>query len=1049
MTAELPPNDATLRRFLLGDLPPTELEAVGRYLDDHPHVASTLVEMKADDTLLSALRGPAEASDVPEVAAAVARAAGLVGGAPPTQSLAATPSADATAAPDAPDADDPDDLLAALAPAEADGELGRLGGYRVLRLLGRGGMGAVFEAADDRLGRRVALKVMLPALAARPSARQRFLREAKAAAAVEHDHIVPIYQTGEDRGVPFLAMPLLAGETLDDRLKGGRPLAVADIVRIGREVAEGLAAAHAAGLVHRDIKPSNVWLERTAAGAFKRTRILDFGLARSATGADGLTQSGTVLGTPAYMAPEQARGEAVDARADLFSLGVVLYQAATGRRPFPGADTFSILTALATTEPAPAASVNPALPAELSTLITRLLSKNPAARPQSARDVADELARLAAEPVRESATQVIGVGAGDRSMSGGDTTEAFDQAPRRRAPRRRWRVAAAVLFLAVAGLAAANGKTVVRVVTNQGELVVEVDDPATEVAVKGGAVELRREENGKKRVYLVTATKDGEVEVREPGSDTVLVMEKFQVRRGGDVLVKVTAEKLAAARPPKAAPGQPNQQATAPLTLAQRAAVEWVLANDGIITVFKDGRDVTVGRAENPLKRLPLEPLPVVGVRFYGGFPLTAAARSVLAELPPTVWFFGLLGDAATNADLDALTRQPWFAGVETVRLYGPHLLTDAGLAHLTRATKLKDVALVNLPLVTDRGLESLRALPLVTLGIQGMPKLTGTFLKADDRWQSLAGFHWDTDASLRDAELSHLAGYPALKGVSLRGDRVTDASLDRLAKCQSLDLLNLKQTKVTKAGVEKLAAARPAMRIEWDGPTVEPKARPWFAATGAPPARNAVPGDLLFYDTFDDAKTGSLPLQAGGPVRTAVRDGKYTTTIPAGKGVRRSFLDLPAAGAAGAGGTVVLRAKTDGGVLWMNFRQRQAGDREWWLLFNLNPDGSWRVASSESVREKGAVKWLGGAQLAASAGPVPELAGKWVDVAARWSDAGYDLYLNGTRVAGGPAGDPPGTAPTARPAGVKLGLRVEHDGPAGYELDHAAVWRDAPTPRP
>src|SRR5262249_28472008 len=150
-----------------------------------------------------------------------------------------------------------------LAPAQAADEIGRLGPYRVLKVLGAGGMGVVFQAEDPLLKRKVALKAMLPSLAASESARQRFLREAQTAAAIEHDHIVHIYQVGEDRGIPFIAMQFLKGEALDDRLKRKKSLSLKEVVRIGREAALGLAAAHNHGLVHRDIKPANLWLEES------------------------------------------------------------------------------------------------------------------------------------------------------------------------------------------------------------------------------------------------------------------------------------------------------------------------------------------------------------------------------------------------------------------------------------------------------------------------------------------------------------------------------------------------------------------------------------------------------------------------------------------------------------------------------------------------------------------------------------------------------------------------------------------------------------------
>jgi serine/threonine protein kinase len=204
-------------------------------------------------------------------------------------------------------------------------------------------MGVVYEAEDPQLKRRVALKAMLPNLGASESARKRFLREAQAAAAINHDNIVHIYQVGEDRGVPFMAMQFLDGESLEARLKRERRLPTAESLRIGRETAEGLAAAHQRGLIHRDIKPPNLWLE----GAKRRVKILDFGVARAAGDEAHLTQTGAIIGTPAYMAPEQASAKPVDHGSDLFSLGCVLYRMTTGEMPFKGNDTISILAALA------------------------------------------------------------------------------------------------------------------------------------------------------------------------------------------------------------------------------------------------------------------------------------------------------------------------------------------------------------------------------------------------------------------------------------------------------------------------------------------------------------------------------------------------------------------------------------------------------------------------------------------------------------------------------------------------------------------------------
>ena len=293
------------------------------------------------------------------------------------------------------------DLYDFLAPAEQSDEIGRLGPYRVLQVLGAGGMGVVFRAEDPGLQRLVALKAMLPALACSPSAKERFFREARSAAALKHPNVVTIHQIGEDRGSPFLAMEFLEGESLEDRLKRETSLPLAEVLRIGGAIAEGLAAAHAKGLIHRDIKPANIWLE----GPAGHVKILDFGLARGMGDQGNLTHSGTIIGTPAYMAPEQAGGEAIDYRCDLFSLGCVLYRMASGMMAFKGANTMAILSALALHQPVPLVNLNAKVPVELSDLVTELLSKKARDRPESAQVVVDRLKELGAAGSRPETMQ--------------------------------------------------------------------------------------------------------------------------------------------------------------------------------------------------------------------------------------------------------------------------------------------------------------------------------------------------------------------------------------------------------------------------------------------------------------------------------------------------------------------------------------------------------------------------------------------------------------------------------------------------------------------
>jgi hypothetical protein len=244
-------------------------------------------------------------------------------------------------------------------------------------------MGVVLAAYEPALHRVVAIKVLSPALAGSATARQRFRREAQAAAAIYHEHVVAVHGVHESDGLPYLVMQFVPGESLQTRLERGGPLEVTEIVRIGMQTAAGLAAAHAQGLIHRDIKPANLLLEDGLA----KVKITDFGLARMVEDV-GLTQDGVLAGTPEYMAPEQARGEVVDHRADLFSLGSVLYAMCTGRPPLRGETALAVLHRVSEEEPAPLRSLNPDVPAWLEALVTRLLAKDPAQRFGSAAEVA-------------------------------------------------------------------------------------------------------------------------------------------------------------------------------------------------------------------------------------------------------------------------------------------------------------------------------------------------------------------------------------------------------------------------------------------------------------------------------------------------------------------------------------------------------------------------------------------------------------------------------------------------------------------------------------
>ena len=273
--------------------------------------------------------------------------------------------------------------------------LQKIGRYEIIEELGRGAMGAVYRAKDPAMDRIVALKTIISAALASDEDgefRERFFREARAAGALTHPGIVPVFDVGEHEGQPFLVMEYVDGRTLAKVYDRGERLNLDRMCEIGQKIAEALGYAHQRGVVHRDIKPANILLTSREAYGIERPKIADFGIAKLTE--SEMTMTGKMLGTPAFMPPEQFTGAQVDGRADIFSLGVVLYWLATGEQPFPGGSLSTVLYKVVHTEPIPPRKLNPALPARFESIIQKCMEKDPSARYQTGEELAHELSEL-------------------------------------------------------------------------------------------------------------------------------------------------------------------------------------------------------------------------------------------------------------------------------------------------------------------------------------------------------------------------------------------------------------------------------------------------------------------------------------------------------------------------------------------------------------------------------------------------------------------------------------------------------------------------------
>jgi predicted Ser/Thr protein kinase len=770
------PDEALLRQFALGDISPAEAGLIGEHLAGCEHCVRTLDVLRADDVLAEALRtrkgtpGFWAALDSPLVAQLIERLSEMrlpeeaetpgasktprrSGEEEPRSAPLWRPSAEATLS-----------LSQFLAPPQEPGEIGRLGPYRVLQVLGAGGMGVVFKAEDTQLQRVVALKVMKRELAASIAPRERFLREARAMAAVKHEHVATVYQVGEDRVVPFLAMELLEGETLESRLRHEGRLPVAEAVRVGREVATGLAAAHARGLIHRDVKPTNLWLEAPRG----RVKILDFGLARVSQDDTGLTRAGQIVGTPAYMAPEQARGEAVDGRADLFSLGCVLYRALTGHSPFERPEPLAVLEALANSQPPPPCEANPDVPPALSDLVLRLLAKDPAQRPASAQAVAEAL-------------------------------EAVEREPPARVQRVRRRPGWVAAGLAVLAAAAVLGAIIIYIKDKAGRVVGKVTLP------DGGSFEARSEEPGG-----AAAAGDGPADGRPPALLADRRAAEWVLSLGGGV---------------SDGAGQDAKEIRSVKDLPAGAFQVVAVNLWGNIHV----NDTNLERIK-PLTNLAILDLRSTHVSDAGLEHLRALTKLTTLLLAGTrVTDAGLkhLTGLRNLAVLNLHDTQLGDTGLERLKMLtslgvlwlGRTRVGDAGLEHLRTLKSLKILELDDTQ-VSDAGLKHLEGLRNLTqLNLRGTR--VGDAGLEHVKMLTTLEMLWLGHTRVSDAGLEHLRTLKSLKFLELGDTRVSDAGLEHLQALTNLVFLDLNTTRVGDAGMTRLHGLTNLQGLELTGTQV------------------------------------------------------------------------------------------------------------------------------------------------------------------------------------------------------------------------------------
>ncbi|MEM9368441.1 MAG: serine/threonine-protein kinase [Planctomycetota bacterium] len=692
-----------------------------------------------------------------------------------------------------------DDWQAVLQPAEHADEIGRLDGMIIHEVLGTGGMGVVLGAVDPRLERTVAIKLMRPGLASRPRYRERFLREARAMASIDHPNVVPVYQVDENAGTPYLVMKRLQGETLATRMRCGKQATEAFLRQLVDQAASGLDAAHKCGTFHRDIKPENIWLEAPDA----RVRLLDFGLALPHD-ATRLTSDGAILGTPAYMSPEQARGIEVDARTDYFSLGAVLYEAASGQLPCPGENVVETLAALTQDTPTDLHLLRPDLSAELSGAIMGLLAKDPKRR---IGDLGALRRRL--ESRDDAGKRMVVFRSAKATVSRNFRGAKGDPSSSSRWPRTA-KLASAFLVATVL-----LGVTILQIRTPSGTIVVELadgvdPDAVTIEASNAGKVTIMDGDHG-----WTIDVKEGQYSVAMLSGTDQFVLDKdiITVTRDGKAHLYVARRPLPehsdanSAQSTESAPFADRVNRFPPLNMdAQESFIRWVFSVGGSVQIrVNPGDPITIQEASEIPGTRPLEMHTVnltdASIRDQDIDRLAEAGRVYRLYLGAKYGPTSLTGDSLRrlrlleNLDvrdlhLDGITldRDGWGHLSQLRRLTNLSLartpLSEDDVARFSQLTRLKGLTLWDCG-VTGEGLSHLGALPLELLNLFG--------------------------SQIRGDAIANLPTWPNLENLVINAPRpstIDDQSVMSLSKSSNLRYLRLAQLhNVTSRGLDVLAS--------------------------------------------------------------------------------------------------------------------------------------------------------------------------------------------------------------------------------------------------